>query len=38
MKKVLVSLTALLCATMMSAQEKLDDTMNPLITFFVHCA
>ena len=32
MKKVLVSLTALLCATMMSAQEKLDDTMNPLIT------
>ena len=32
MKKVLVSLTALLCATMMSAQGTPDDTMNPLIT------
>ena len=32
MKKVLVSFTALLCATLMSAQGTPDDTMNPLIT------
>ena len=32
MKKVLVSLTALLCATMMSAQGTVADEMNPLIT------
>ena len=32
MKKTLISLAALLCATTMSAQAVADDTMNPLIT------
>lgn len=32
MKKTLISLAALLCATTMSAQAVVDDTMNPLIT------
>ena len=31
MKKIFISLTALLCAVSMSAQT-VDDTMNPLIT------
>ena len=32
MKKTLISLAALLCATTMSAKAVVDDTMNPLIT------
>ena len=32
MKKILISLTALVCAVSMSAQGTVDDTMNPLIT------
>ncbi len=32
MKKTLISLAALLCATTMSAEAVVDDTMNPLIT------
>ena len=32
MKKILISLAGVLCATMMYAQAPVDDTMNPLIT------
>ena len=32
MKKILISLAAVLCAASMSAQATVDDTMNPLIT------
>ena len=32
MKKILISLTALVCAVSMSAEGTVDDTMNPLIT------
>lgn len=32
MKKILISLAAVLCAVTMRAQAKVDDTMNPLIT------
>ena len=32
MKRILFSLTALVCAVSLSAQDPVDDTMNPLIT------